>query len=59
MNDNEKYLVAYVIKREYGHEDVFMVYDTLEEAQESYEDIYNWTDAYRLKLCKVIRSTDY
>jgi 5-methylcytosine-specific restriction endonuclease McrBC regulatory subunit McrC len=52
----EKYLVAYIIKRESGNEDVCMVYDTLEEAQESYEDIYNWTDAREIKLCKVINS---
>lgn len=57
MNDNnEKYLVAYIIKRESGHEDMFLTYDTLEEAKESYEDIYNWTDAREIKLCKVINS---
>ncbi len=59
MNDNEKYLVAYIIKRESGHEDMFLTYDTLEEAQESYEDIINWTDTYSCNICKVIKSTDY
>ena len=60
MNDDkEKYLVAYVIKRESGHEDMFMTYDTLAEAMVSYQDIINWTDTYSCNICKVIKSTDY
>jgi len=56
---NDKYLVAFIIRKEQGLEDMYWVFDTKEEAQETYDYVLTWDNLYSCNICKVIKSTDY
>jgi len=71
--NKEKYLVAYILKNPNNDltrrhpllkqslelQDYYITYDTLEEAEEEYENLKQWDKCYSCNNCKVIKSTDY
>ena len=58
-NTTGKYLVGYMIRTEHGLQEFYSTFDTMEEAQESYDDSLLCDNLYSCNICKVIKSTDY